>query len=362
MQIPLPNCFINYIGVPASCNIGGLPPVSGRYITSLTGFSALKIAQINDSDDVTVKEFCERMIAQGILNGLVEFKNAVYATQKHEIETTLTDYRIGEFNMGTNPVLPSPVYLPTSPLERGLRIVGKWGVENRITKIFIRKLNILANVATNPTPVQIKIINRRTNTTDLVNIDLIPNVITSVELNYTCAGNEIYVLLPSVDTLGNPIDVCDTTVQEGFFTFVSGGCCGGGGGGRRRIYDNYVQIDGWSGTAVDTMQLYGIQAEVEAVCAEDELFCIARQTLGSSFANYLLYKVGVEMTNEALIGSDRFNWVVTNNDQLVENKKYYEAEAKLLVTNLATQFKGTLRNIDSNCVRCYDAKTTFVGF
>lgn len=366
MQIPIPICFQNYIGLPVSCQIGGQAPISGRRIDSLVGISALKLSQISDSDDVTVKSFCERMIGEGIMNGLVDFKNAIYATQKHEVQATLTSYRIGEYNLGTDKNAPAPVFLPNTIYQRGLRILGTWRIENRITKLFIRRLNILANCLNNPTLINIKIINNRTGRIDLIPVNLIPNEIVAVELNYTCVGNEITILLPILDTNNIPIEYCDTTVQETYFSSGGGGgCCGGGGGGsggRKRIYDAYVQVDGWDGQQSNPQQLFGIIPEVEAICDEEELYCIARQTLGNSFANFLLYKIGVEITKEALSGSDRFNWVSSDREQLEKNLKMYEDEAKKLVDNLAIQFKGTLRSLDSDCVRCYDAKSTFAGF
>jgi hypothetical protein len=338
-------------------------PVSGKYIEDVSGLSFIKFTQIADSDDVTAKKLVQRCIDSGIEKAFENFTRILSEQKRYSLATWLTAFELGKYDVGSNPTAPTYTFIPANGQERGVRIIRKTN-SNRLSKISINEIKIVANPAVQ-TATTIKIVDTQNNeiTTYPVTLDPSPTQPVIVPINKTFQGNEIYIVL--TDTT---IPVASALIYEK--NYSGGGGCGGGCGGggvsktTAKNTNTYIDIQGINGSQIDTNQLYGFvfdqTTKPSLICDKWELFCQLKQYCSSNVTTMVLEFIAIEVLNEALLGTDRFNYITIDRENLLNNIKHHQKESEYAINDLLTASQQVLTTLDSLCIKCNNLKLSLL--
>jgi hypothetical protein len=314
-------------GTRVLIGIKGVPgwdtPASNLFINDIEGMSLKYAASVVNSEVESGTQLLKDKIALATRLVFEEFKQ--YMFDDFAINSVVKIERAGQWltNFGWNTMYAG---------DRGLYIRRN---NSRIAKIFIKQILIKVNTS-GPATVQIY----DGSTVTPFTITLVAGTEYKLECNYKADAEEVFIKMDNttIQTAAGVIKAFNSTL----------GChsCGP----VTDINSKDLYFAGWNGTGTDE-KLFGINADVELLCDEEELICCVLERLYFP----IWYRAGIEVYKESL-ASGRLNAV----------KLFGTEQAKTILARLEaeypTKFYSVMKSIVSYlsqftdlCLKCRGA-------
>jgi hypothetical protein len=306
----VPNCLENFIGVRCLTT----NPKSGFWVNDLEGLNLKYAADIADSDHVSGLQFLKSKI--DFATQLVMSDVTRYALPYFRMNSIVDELSIGEW-ASTN--------IAPAPLDRGIEIRIK---QSRLLRIRVNSVKVKMAQVNFSHSLEI---------TDGLN---------SYSWPFTTDSNGEAELFPDYFSHSNVIHITmnDTAINVNN-SVVKTGC------GCSSKNSQYIVATGWNGSSTASTT-YGILANVNAECSQDEIACI----LSHKLALPILYRAGMEIVKEALT-TDRLNSITLldtekGNFLLETFTNEFDKQMKTLMESIPQLMK----RVDDCCVVCNQSR------